>query len=215
MKHIVAQGECLASIAKQYGFPDWKLIYDDAQNAALRRKRPNPNILFPGDEVFIPDKKVKDESAGANQTLTFQTTAKPQATFLRVVLQTADGDPIKDAEYSLKAGEEIFDGTTKRDGLIEQEIPADAETGELTVSLDGEESATYELAIGHLDPVDEISGVKARLSNLGYDCGPDDDSLNEETKRALKAFQASVGLPSSGAIDAATKSKLEALHDRK
>ncbi len=57
MIHVVQQGECLSSITKCYGFADWRDIYNRPQNAPFRAKRPNPNIIYPKDEVFIPDKR--------------------------------------------------------------------------------------------------------------------------------------------------------------
>ena len=53
----VEQGENLSRIAKKYGFTDAMAIYSHAKNAALRYKRPDPNLLYPGDIVNIPEKK--------------------------------------------------------------------------------------------------------------------------------------------------------------
>ena len=47
--HTVVQGEHLSRIAKQYGFTDYRVIWEHRRNAALRGKR-NPNVLFPGGE---------------------------------------------------------------------------------------------------------------------------------------------------------------------
>lgn len=54
--HTVRAGENLTVIAKKYGYPDWRTIYNDPKNADFRRKRPNPNLILPGDLLFIPDK---------------------------------------------------------------------------------------------------------------------------------------------------------------
>src|SRR5918911_5454702 len=55
-KHIVEQGECLSSIALQYGFmPD--TIWNDPANAQLKFLRKDPNILYPGDEIEIPERE--------------------------------------------------------------------------------------------------------------------------------------------------------------
>ena len=45
----------MSSIAALYGFADYQLIYGDGANAELRRLRPNPNVLYPGDRVFVPE----------------------------------------------------------------------------------------------------------------------------------------------------------------
>ena len=57
MKHIVEPGDCMASIGEQYGF-HWETLWDLAENADLKKNRKNPNVLFEGDEVTIPDKRL-------------------------------------------------------------------------------------------------------------------------------------------------------------
>ena len=57
--HVVEQGECLSSLTQLYGFSDYRQIYYHPNNSELRRKRPNPNVLYPGDEVFIAAKELK------------------------------------------------------------------------------------------------------------------------------------------------------------
>jgi len=216
-KHTVNQGECLASIAKMYGFSDWKVIYDDSQNADFRKKRPNPNILKPGDELFIPDKDSKSENGQSDQTVNFKLNDKIVPTLLRIVLQNPDGTPMAKKKYLLKVDEDVFENTTAQDGLVEHEIPPDARSGELTVWVDDDddEGVTYELELGCLDPIEEITGIQARLNNLGYNCGSEDGELNEQTKEALKSFQADKGLKPTGEVNDDVKKKLEDLHDKK
>ena len=63
MQHRVTQGESITTIALRYGFRDPKAIYDHPDNAELKKKRPSPDILFPGDVVIIPDKEAKSINA--------------------------------------------------------------------------------------------------------------------------------------------------------
>ena len=46
-QHVVARGECLTSIADHYGFPDYRVIYDDPANADFKQRRPNPKSSTP------------------------------------------------------------------------------------------------------------------------------------------------------------------------
>jgi hypothetical protein len=61
--HNVQPGDYMELIAKQYGFVDYKTIYDNANNTAFKTARPNPDILLPGDKVYIPDKNPADDPA--------------------------------------------------------------------------------------------------------------------------------------------------------
>jgi nucleoid-associated protein YgaU len=55
IRHFVQQGECLSRIARRYGVREWRVVWDSPENEQLRAKRQNPNVLYPGDVVVIPD----------------------------------------------------------------------------------------------------------------------------------------------------------------
>ena len=211
--HRVQQGECLSSIAKKYGFSDWKKIYDHPQNDGVKQKRKNPNILFLGDKIFIPDKELKEESCGTESEHRFK--VKAQFTLLRLVLKDEEDQPFSGKKYKLELEDKTYENTTGGDGLIEHKIPADVERAYLTVWMDDNDAVgtRWPLDIGHLDPVEEISGVQARLNNLGFDCGQVDGILGPKTKAALEEFQAKYGLAVTGEANEAIRNKLAQLHD--
>ena len=64
------------------------------------------------------------------------------------------------------------------------------------------------IRIGHLDPINTISGVIGRLNNLGYDAGPPDVYMGPYARHAMREFQFVEGLPVDGEIDAATLGRL-------
>jgi peptidoglycan hydrolase-like protein with peptidoglycan-binding domain len=68
------------------------------------------------------------------------------------------------------------------------------------------------LQLGSLNPISEVSGLKARLANLGYYRGPIDENLDPDTQRAISAFQAKQGLPVTGVADNATQAQLQKNH---
>ena len=74
--HKVAAGESIISIAKDYGF-FWKTVWEHGNNASLKEKRKNPNVLLEGDEVFIPEKQLKKVSKGADATHKFKRKGEP------------------------------------------------------------------------------------------------------------------------------------------
>jgi len=85
--HVVKSGESLSAIAAKYGFADWHALYEHPANVKLRDARPNPNLIHPGDKIFIPDKKQNAYTVTTNKTHTF-TVKAPKAkgeTFLRNV----------------------------------------------------------------------------------------------------------------------------------
>ena len=51
----VQRGDTLTKIAKGFGFISWGAIYHHTDNAMYRRFRPDPNKIFPGDVIQIPE----------------------------------------------------------------------------------------------------------------------------------------------------------------
>ena len=124
-RHVVSQGECLSSIATKYKFNDWHLVYDDPANADFRKKRPNPNVIFPGDQIVIPDKEEKGESCATGKLHQFKLLGTK--TFFRVVLKDPHGKPYAGKNYKLTIkGTDPLEGVTGADGLVEKPIPVDA-----------------------------------------------------------------------------------------
>ena len=52
--YIVKAGDNLSSIARQHGLKSWQELYNHPDNGGFRSKRPNPNLIFPGDLLIIP-----------------------------------------------------------------------------------------------------------------------------------------------------------------
>lgn len=66
--HIVKQGECLSILAARVGS---QAQDNDPANADLKKLRPYPNILAPGDVVEIPDPAQKAERTPTDKTNRF------------------------------------------------------------------------------------------------------------------------------------------------
>ncbi len=155
------------------------------------RKRPDPNVIAPGDELFIPDPDEKNVPCSTGSRHRFVCRAKPNVK-LRLVLRDPQGKAIGNVAFSLVVGKEEVQGTTGDDGLIECEVSSDVSNATLQIK---KWRVSWNLAIGHLDPSDDggemalITGVQARLNNLGYHCGPVDGVCSSRTITALKRFQ--------------------------
>jgi LysM repeat protein len=123
--HIVVQGEHLSGIAKKYGFSSYKTIWDHGQNAELKKKRQNPNVIFPGDQLFIPDKEEKVESRNTEKKHTFE--LKAEKLKLRLILEDLYEKPIANAKCELQIENDSTELTTDGQGKIERDIkPTDA-----------------------------------------------------------------------------------------
>lgn len=202
------------SIAALYGFPDYQVIYRDGANADLRQSRPNPNVLLPGDRVFVPEIKPPEHSCATDVKHKF--VLKRSKVRLRIVLKDSDG-PMAQRPYTLSVeGGPPVDGVTDGSGLLEQPVPASAQNAELRLQRASDPKSgflVWSLQLGSLDPFDKVSGVQARLNNLGFFCGKVDGVAGLRTQKALRSFQEQSGLPQTGRIDAATSARLLGLHD--
>ncbi|HUI55331.1 MAG TPA: peptidoglycan-binding protein [Bryobacteraceae bacterium] len=203
--YTIQQGDCLASIAFEYGF-FWKTIWDHAENRQLKTKRKDPSVLYAGDVLFIPEKQTKEEPRATDQRHTFVHKGIPEK--LHIILKAGD-DPIANMDYIMSIDGKLVSGTTGGDGDLEQPIVPNAKQAKLWL---GPKHLEYEIRLGNLDPLDEIEGVQARLNNIGFPCGEVDGVKGPVTTAALKRFQRSQGLTESGEIDQKTLQALEAAH---
>ena len=204
-KITASQGDSIPSLAQDNGH-FWQKIWDHGENAALKAKRKNPNQIMEGDEVFIPELEIKKESRGADSRHVFKRKGVPAKLKMQLFLL---GEPRKTEDYVLELDGKLITGKLDGEGKLEQFIPPNCKGGSLKLKSGKE---IIPIKLGHLNPIDEISGVKQRLNNLGFHCGGEDNSWSDQGKAALKEFQSKHKLPESGALDAATKSKLQELH---
>ncbi len=70
--HVVARGDWLSKIAKKYGLSSWRALYYHAANEAFRAKRPNPDRIYPGDKLVIPDDAPREVTVETGPVHTFR-----------------------------------------------------------------------------------------------------------------------------------------------
>jgi N-acetylmuramoyl-L-alanine amidase len=190
LTHTVEQGECVSELAARYGLESWTAIHEHAENEALFQKR-NPHVLYAGDEVYVPAKtKLVPLTLGERHSFTLLVR---RVIPLKLILQDISGEPVADEPCTVTVGEAKIEGTTNADGLLEVEVPHD--TRQATLAYRG---LTLELNVGALNPtrdVDDggVTGVQARLKNLGFDPGLIDGDHGPKTRAAIEAFLAAQG----------------------
>lgn len=208
--HVIRRGECMLLVARRYGILDYRQVYEHPANAELRRKRPNPSVLYPGDTVVIPEPRPSQMPlyTGLPRPLTLDATS---ARYLRLELRDDEGAPLAGKPYLLLFGPRMVEGETDGNGLLVQRVPLSASRAELEC-----EDQWWELELGALLPMqdvpdDGVAGAEARLINLGYALEPT-GRMTLELRSALRAFQHRTGLAVTGRLDAETSRQLEVLH---
>ncbi len=210
--HTVEQGEFLALIAKQNGFGSFLTIWNHENNADLKALRENPNILLPGDQVFIPDKQAKQVEIKGGQSTKFQ--VQQDKLLLRLVLDEQFGTPLAQTECEVSVDGVTRKKTTDDNAVLEFVVAAAAQDIEVTVKEKGNplEGVVIPVKIGHLDPVEVPTGQSARLNNLGYFAGPIDTIDEKLLASAVEEFQCDHGLTVDGKCGSLTQAKLKKVH---
>lgn len=207
MTRITAsRGDSVTSLAEENGF-FWKTVWNHGDNAELKKLRGDPNIIRPGDEVVIPELTPRKENRATGARHTFKRKGVPAMLKLRLTRLT---EPRKDEPYTLVIDGKIFSGSTDSNGMIEVEVPPDAKQATLKLKQGKEQ---YPISIGGLDPWDTPTGVQQRLNNMGYDCGTvDGDLTSEQTKEAIRQFQARYDMKDDGVASEAVMQAIEDKH---
>ena len=207
-QYTVKQGDCIMSIAEDCGF-FWETIWNHADNTGLKRLRKDPNILFPGDIVVVPEKTPRVEPAPTDQLNKFVKKTTPAQVRLRLL--DLKRKPRPNLQYVATVDGVNSSGQSDGEGYITVEAKPNARQLKLKVT-DGSKSEEYTLPLGSIDPVEELSGVQQRLANLGYPCGSEQGTLGELTRTAIRAFQKEMNLTVTGQLDDATRQKLTQIH---
>jgi hypothetical protein len=85
--HVVKPGESISAIAAQYGFANWRDLYDHPANQKLRNSRPNPNLIHAGDKIYIPEKKKTAYTAATDKAHQFKAKApKTEIVFRNITI---------------------------------------------------------------------------------------------------------------------------------
>lgn len=206
--HRVEQGETIAHIAYAHAVT-MQAILDAPENRELLSRR-NMNILFEGDEVFVPDEPAKQIGVQTGRSHLF--VYQPRLIPVRVQFLRGGVARAHEAIDWQVAGGELVEDRLDAQGWLRAAVPLDASELEVVLhpGTDYEERKTLRLA--HLDPTDEVRGIQQRLNNLGFGCGAEDGDAADKTRAALVAYQRAHGLDASGEIDESTRAHLGGKH---
>jgi hypothetical protein len=199
LTHVVNPGEHLSRIAEAYGFDDYTDVWNHRKNADLQQQRPDPHVLQPGDQVYIPE--AKDQPAAKPTGVQHPFSVKRSPLKVRLRFLDLATKPIAAAQFTL-AGTSL---STDGGGRVEATIDKAA----VSVPLEGT-NTHVDLTAGGLNPSDDSTeqGWKARLFNLGFLWDPTVDDADDEMTFAVRDFQAQYALPTTGQLDDATTAQL-------
>ena len=216
----VVQGDYLAKIARKHGFADWRTIYYHEKNTTFREKRKNPDLIYPGDKIYIPDKNNQTDTVDTGRRHRFRLKMTKVSLFLE--LKKEDDSALEIEQYILNFGSHSLvrkssdaDYCEKlKTGIVEELLLTDETTAYLFVQpVDKNyEEQKSTLKLGALDPIDETTGIQGRLYNLGHYTGKIDGIKGPETEDAIRAFQEKYGLKVDGEPGPATQAKLQEVY---
>jgi len=201
-QHKVSPGDCIASIAFANGFaPD--TVWDHEANRALKEKRKDLHQLVAGDQVHVPDLRQRVLKLATDRIHTFRRRAVPETLKMRLL---DENEPRKHLDYFIEIAGVRTAGRTDGDGWIEHRLSPGVKEVTLLIG----EHEQLDLEVGALPPLDQESGIVARLRNLGY---LDSEEVNpHQLRNAIADFQKDNKFDTTGLLDDQSREKLAAQH---
>lgn len=132
--HTIAEGDCCSSLAAAAGLLDHHAVYDHGDNAELKSRRPNANMLVVGDVVSVPDVETKTLDAATTRRHRYVVTVR--AVKLRLKIVDREGHAVSGKAWRLVFAGGQRDGALGGDGKIEVELPATVSSATLTLDPD-------------------------------------------------------------------------------
>lgn len=215
MKHVVKPGETLSSIALKYGFKSIDAIYNHAENEDFRERRSNPDVIYEGDSIFIPDMSPAKFSIEVNRTNRFTVSLPKEILSMHLVFEDDVDQQGANIEAVLIIDDIEYPAKSDGDALVQWKIPrTNTRKGLVKLFLESDKTEAthvFEVLLGDLNPVSENTGIQARLNNLGFNCGKVDNNIKEKSISAIKKFQEANNLTVDGVPGPKT---LKALEDK-
>jgi hypothetical protein len=202
--YVVKQGDYLTQLAHDLGF-DKDAVWNDEKNAELKAKRPNPDILYPGDILYVPDKP-PEPSPMAQGTSNGYSADVPT---VKVTLVLGGEQPLANQPCEVDGLPSTSSGSTDGNGEIAFDVPVNVR--EFTITFTQVEYA-YRVLVANIDPATEESGIRTRLWNLGFYRRAADPEDADAFSAAVSAFQQQHNLPVTGAVDDATREAIASEH---
>lgn len=205
--YTVRSGDCLSLIGEEHGVP-WMKIWKHAENEKLRTARGNPNILHPGDRVFIPTVAIREEGCATEKKHSFR---RPGKTTIRIAILDLAHKPMSGIKYAFIIDrDERPEATTSSDGVAEADLPRG---GVSTVRL-RLPWGVFPVDVAELAPAHTVRGIQQRLRNLGIDPGPVDGLWGPLTARGISEFQTVEGIEVTGRPDPELIRRLRKVHEQ-
>jgi len=148
--HVIRQGEFLSMLASRFGF-DADEVWNDSANDELRERRSSPEMLAPGDVVYLPD------AAPEPRSLSARTNNRFRGRLPTVPVEVAfhyGGEPIANTSCTVEGLPQPLNTETDGDGVARFDAPMNS--GEVWVVFE-DPAAGFRVMVGHLDPHDEGS----------------------------------------------------------
>jgi hypothetical protein len=181
----------------------WEQVWKDSANAGLAGQRKFPTVLMPGDPLELPAPDEGSESGGTEVHHKFSVKGTPARLRLRLRMK---GEVVADKDVTLVVDGGHLATKTDADGRIDVSIPPQAAEVRMRIGADKGE---YVLQLGWMTPIDSVSGLQARLFNLGYDPKGIDNDFGGNTRKAMQAFQKGKSIPTTSKPDQPTRDSLE------
>jgi hypothetical protein len=222
--YVVKQGDFLGRLAARFGF-DADATWNDAKNDALRKTGRTPNILHPGDVLYIPE--TPPDFVSVKTGTTNEYTAQVPRVSLTLTFRDAGGAALANAKVEYRGLPPASDPkdrpeSTDGSGTIVVLVPMGVET--FVVELP-DKGVVREVRVGHMDPITEPSGQAKRLQHLGYGMSPlialgermgllhpRGPECPEYLRLQLLAFQLDHGLEPGGVATAETCDQIVTKH---
>jgi hypothetical protein len=211
--YVIRQGDYLTKLAHTNGY-DADTVWKHAKNKELRERRSDPNTLLPGDILWVPEPTPARRLAVKSGTDNRYTARIPKMP-VSVRLQLGGEPLVKEPFRILGVGPDPIEGATDEHGWLKAEV--NVHVREIEVELTARDK-TLRVRVGDMDPLNTVSGVKKRLTHLGFyqpsKIGVDNDDAADghALVSALKAFQQQRGLEPTGKMNEDTAKALSGHH---